>query len=61
MIEEGENLGIIFEILMFGVNDVWVVKMVVGKEILLFVIDDVVFDVDVNEKLVKVYLMEGLL
>ncbi|MCM3205142.1 ribosome maturation factor RimM [Paenibacillus illinoisensis] len=59
--EEGENLGTISEILTPGANDVWVVKTTAGKEILLPVIDDVVLDVDVNEKLVKVHLMEGLL
>lgn len=59
--EEGENLGTISEILTPGANDVWVVKTAAGKEILLPVIDDVVLDVDVNEKLVKVHLMEGLL
>lgn len=61
MTEEGENLGTISEILTPGANDVWVVKTAAGKEILLPVIDDVVLDVDVNEKLVKVHLMEGLL
>ncbi|WP_336779612.1 ribosome maturation factor RimM [Paenibacillus illinoisensis] len=59
--EEGENLGTISEILTPGANDVWVVKTAAGKEILLPVIDDVVLDVDVNEKMVKVHLMEGLL
>lgn len=59
--EEGENLGTISEILTPGANDVWVVKTAAGKEILLPVIDDVVLHVDVNEKLVKVHLMEGLL
>ncbi|MGG4127887.1 ribosome maturation factor RimM [Paenibacillus illinoisensis] len=59
--EEGENLGTISEILTPGANDVWVVKTAAGKEILLPVIDDVVLDVNVNEKLVKVHLMEGLL
>lgn len=58
---EGEEIGKVTEILSPGANDVWVVKTAAGKEILLPVIDDVVLDVDVNEKLVKVHLMEGLL
>ncbi|WMT39210.1 ribosome maturation factor RimM [Paenibacillus sp. D2_2] len=59
--DEGEELGIIEEILRPGANDVWVVKMPSRKQLLLPVIDDVVLDVDVKSKLVKVHLLEGLL
>ncbi|MFD1178101.1 ribosome maturation factor RimM [Paenibacillus puldeungensis] len=59
--DEGEELGVIDSILRPGANDVWVVKLPKGKELLLPVIDDVVLDVDVTVKLVKVHLMEGLL
>lgn len=59
--DEGEELGIIDEILRPGANDVWVVKTPARKQILLPVIDDVVLDVNVKGKLVKVHLMEGLL
>lgn len=59
--EEGQELGVIKEILRPGANDVWVVQLPSRKELLLPVIDDVVLDVDVQAKLVKVHLMEGLL
>ncbi|USB32123.1 ribosome maturation factor RimM [Paenibacillus sp. YPG26] len=59
--EKGEELGVIDEILRPGANDVWVVKTPARKQILLPVIDDVVLDVNVTDKLVKVHLMEGLL
>ncbi|CAI6030885.1 Ribosome maturation factor RimM [Paenibacillus sp. JJ-100] len=59
--EEGDTLGTISEILTPGANDVWVVKTPAGKEVLIPVIDDVVLDVDVEQKLVKIHLMEGLL
>lgn len=59
--EEGEELGKIADILSPGANDVWVVKRSKGKELLLPVIDEVVLDVDVAGKVVKVRLMEGLL
>lgn len=59
--DEGEELGVIEEILRPGANDVWVVKLPNRKQLLLPVIDDVVLDVDVEAKLVKVHLMEGLL
>lgn len=59
--DEGEKLGEITEILSPGANDVWVVKRPQGKDVLLPFIDDVVLDVDVNNKKVTVALMEGLL
>ncbi|AWB44267.1 ribosome maturation factor RimM [Paenibacillus sp. CAA11] len=59
--DEGETLGTIKEILRPGANDVWVVKLATGKDLLLPVIDDVVLDVNVKDKLVKVHLLEGLL
>lgn len=59
--DEGEELGIIDEILRPGANDVWVVKRPKGSQVLLPVIDDVVLDVNVKDKIVKVHLMEGLL
>ncbi|MMZ68538.1 Ribosome maturation factor RimM [compost metagenome] len=59
--EEGSELGVIEEILRPGANDVWVVKQPNRKQLLLPVIDEVVLDVDVKAKLVKIHLMEGLL
>ena len=59
--EEGETLGKVTDILSPGANDIWVVKMPKGKELLLPVIDDVVLDVDVAARKIKVHLMEGLL
>ncbi|RUS46395.1 ribosome maturation factor RimM [Cohnella sp. AR92] len=59
--EDGEKLGTITDILSPGANDVWVVKRPKGKELMLPVIDEVVLDVDVPAKTVKVRLMEGLL
>ncbi|MOA30574.1 Ribosome maturation factor RimM [compost metagenome] len=49
------------EILRPGANDVWVVRLPNRKQLLLPVIDDVILEVDVSEKLVKVHVMEGLL
>jgi 16S rRNA processing protein RimM len=59
--DEGESLGIITDVLSPGANDIWVVKLKNGKELLLPVIDDVVLDVDIPSQKVKVHLMEGLL
>jgi 16S rRNA processing protein RimM len=58
---EGQELGVITEILSPGANDVWVVQPTKGKQILIPVIDDVVIDVEVDKKTVTVRLMEGLI
>ncbi|MCE5168028.1 ribosome maturation factor RimM [Paenibacillus profundus] len=59
--DEGEELGVIDEILAPGANDVWVVKPSKGKPILIPVIDDVLLNVDIEGKVVTVHLMEGLI
>lgn len=59
--DEGEALGQVTDVLSPGANDVWVVRMNGGKELLLPVIDDVVLDVDLNARKIRVRLMEGLL
>lgn len=61
--EDGEELGVISEILSPGANDVWVVDRPKskGKQLLLPVIDEVVLNVNVLDKLVTVRLMEGLI
>lgn len=63
VLEDGEQLGTISEILSPGANDVWVVDRPKnqGKQILLPVIDEVVLDVDVANKQVTVRLLEGLI
>jgi 16S rRNA processing protein RimM len=59
--DEGEELGTISEILSPGANDVWVVERPQGKPALLPYIDEVVLEVNIAEKRVRVHLMEGLL
>jgi 16S rRNA processing protein RimM len=59
--DDGQELGLISEILTPGANDVWVVALPKNKQLLLPVIDEVVLDVDVQAKTVRIHLMEGLL
>jgi 16S rRNA processing protein RimM len=59
--EEGEELGIISEILSPGANDVWVVEQPKGKPVLIPYIDDVVLAISIPDKKVTVRLLEGLL
>lgn len=58
---EGEELGTITDILTPGANDVWVVKRKGGKELLIPFIEDIVKEVNIAEKTVKIEVMEGLL
>lgn len=59
--DEGETIGVVADVLSPGANDVWVVKRPKGPDVLIPFIDDVVLDVDVAGRVVKVHLMEGLL
>ncbi len=59
--EEGNTLGVITSILSPGANDVWIVQTEDQKEVLIPYINDVVKYVDIEQKLVKIHLMEGLI
>lgn len=58
---DGEHIGVVKEILSPGANDVWVVKQPKGKDILIPYIEDVVMDVNVEQKRIVIEPMEGLL
>ncbi|WP_163579813.1 ribosome maturation factor RimM [Gracilibacillus saliphilus] len=57
---DGELIGKVTEILSPGANDVWIVKQK-GKEYLIPYIEQVVKEVDINQHLIKIEPMEGLL
>ncbi|QPC46322.1 ribosome maturation factor RimM [Mangrovibacillus cuniculi] len=58
---DGEEIGNISEILTPGANDVWVVKRKGGKEAYIPYIEQVVLKVNVEDKVVIIDPMEGLL
>ncbi len=59
--ESGEELGKVKEIFETGANDVWVIQRIGGgKDILLPYIEDVVKDIDLENKVIHVHLLEGL-
>lgn len=59
--EENEDLiGEISDVLTTGANDVYVVMMPGGKEVLLPAIKDCIKGVDIKERTMRVYLMPGL-
>ncbi|MCQ3939152.1 MAG: 16S rRNA processing protein RimM [Chloroflexi bacterium] len=59
--EDGGNLGILREILETGANDVYVVVNAAGKEILLPAIPSVVLETDMQARVMKVHLLDGLI
>ena len=58
--EEGENLGILADILVTGANDVYVVRPAEGKDLLIPAIKQCVLRVDYDAKVMTVSLLEGL-
>lgn len=59
--EEGERLGKLTEVLQTGANDVYVVSMENGKEVLIPNIKECIIKISLEENLMTVHLLEGLL
>lgn len=59
--EEGETIGEVKDILQTGANDVWVIKGTKGKEQYIPYIEDVVKDINIDDKMITIHVMEGLL
>lgn len=58
--ETGASLGVVSEILETGANDVYVVKNPAGRELLLPALQQVVLEIDLERKRMKVHLLPGL-
>lgn len=58
--EDGEKVGVISDVFNTGSNDIYEVKREGQKNLLLPVIDDVVLNIDIENKKVTVRMMEGL-
>jgi 16S rRNA processing protein RimM len=60
--DEGEKIGVIKDILSPGANDVWVVrKEGSSKEVYIPYIDDVVKEINIQNKRITIHILEGLL
>ena len=59
--ETGETLGELKDIIETGANDVYVVISESGREILLPAIPEVILDVDLDHRQMRVYLLPGLI
>ena len=61
MTDEGEKLGVMKDVLRTGANDVYIVKMADGKEVLLPAIKDCILNVDLEKGEMLVHVLDGLL
>lgn len=59
--EDGNKLGVLKEVMQTGANDVFIIQLNNGKEVLFPVIPDCVKDVDTANKKITVHVMKGLL
>jgi len=59
--ETGKELGTLTEIIETGANDVYVVKPAVGSELLLPALKEVILEVDLAAKTMRVHLLPGLM
>lgn len=59
--EDGSILGTLDDVLQTGANDVYVVKMENGKEVLIPAIRQCILQVDIEERKMRVHLLDGML
>ena len=59
--DQGVELGTLKDVLETGANDVYVVAMKDGKELMLPAIDDCILNVDLEQRRMEVHVLEGLM
>ena len=59
--DEGEDFGELVDVMQTGANDVYVVKTQDNKEVLLPAIEECVLEVNLDQGIMKVHIMNGLL
>lgn len=60
-LEDGSYFGELKDVLETGANDVYVIETEEGKEVLVPAIHQCILDVDVEEKKMRIHLLDGLL
>ena len=59
--DEGEDFGVLTDVIQTGANDVYVVAMKDGKELMLPAIGDCILNVDLEQRRMEVHVLEGLM
>ena len=58
--EDGELFGALKDVMETGANDVYIIEMSDGKEVLVPAIKQCILDVDIENRKMVIHLMEGL-
>lgn len=58
--EEGELFGTLKDVMETGANDVYIIEMTDGKEVLVPAIKQCILDVDIENRKMVIHLLEGL-
>ena len=58
--DNGEKLGVLKDVIETGANDVYMITLEDGKELLLPAIKECILNVDVENRKMEVHVMEGL-
>ncbi len=59
--ENNKELGVLEDVMSTGANDVYVIKMLDGRELLLPAIKQCILNVDINNNSIQVHVLDGLL
>ncbi len=59
--ENDEKIGVLYDVMQTGANDVYVINLLDGRELLLPVIPETVLDVDIENNKIKIHILDGLL
>lgn len=59
--KDGSRLGVLNDVMQTGANDVYVIVLEDGRELLLPNIDQCILDVNIEEKKMTVHVLEGLM
>ena len=58
--EDGELFGALKDVMETGANDVYIIEMTDGKEVLVPAIKQCILDVDIENRKMVIHLLEGL-
>ena len=61
MDEEDKEFGVLRDVMETGANDVYIIDMPDGREVLIPAIKECILDVDMEAGVMKIHVMDGLL
>ena len=61
ILEDGEEFGTLKDVMETGANDVYIITRTTGEEVLIPAIEDCILDVDLEENVMTIHLLKGLI